>query len=111
MKTPIVLIAALIFFVASPSFADSKYEFRNRSTSEITVIMDTCREVHKIASGGTEVFVKANPFDQPTFRVVLDNVSECNESVRESAVVAKKVDLQNAISASGILEWDGSEIR
>lgn len=108
VSMPIVL---LLLFLSNTSFADSKYEFRNRSTSQITVIMDTCREVHKIASGGTEVFVTANPFDQPTFRVVLDEVDDCNEEVRNSAVAAKKVDLQNAISASGILEWDGSEIR
>jgi len=111
MKSLTVPIVLLVAFSSNTSFADSKYEFRNRSASQITVIMDTCTEVHKISSGGTEVFVKANPLDQPTFRVVLDEVSDCNEKVRNSAVAAKKVDLQNAISASGILEWDGSEIR
>lgn len=111
MRLLSIHIVFLLVLSSNTVFADSKYEFRNRSTSKITVIMDTCREIHKIVSGGTEVFVKANPFDQPTFRVVLDEVNGCNEKVRDTAVAAKKVDLQNAIAAIGVLEWDGSEIR
>lgn len=111
MKILNLVFFASLLLLASSSYADSKYQFRNRSPIEITVIMDTCREEHKIVAGGTEVFVKANPFDQPTFRVVLDKVADCDEKVINRAVAAKKVDFQNAISASGILEWDGSEIR
>ena len=110
MKRIIVTFIFLAFFT-QVTHAASKHVFRNLSIEPIFVIMDTCREIHRIPAESEKVFVEANPFDQPTFRVVLDEVKECNRTARARSVFSKKVDIQCAISANCFLEWTGKEIK
>ena len=108
MRTAFVL--SIVFFLLPPAvFADSNYEFRNASPSSIVVRMDTWREKHSIAPGGSAVFTKANLFDQPTFWVYIDGNKD-GEPDKKTQEATKKVPLEWAVNARGVLEWDGKKI-
>lgn len=108
MKKIVGLLMVLLLFPLK-TFADSNYEFRNSSPNSIVVRMDTWREKHTIEPGGSAVFTKANLFDQPTFWVYIDGNKD-GEPDKDTQEASKKVPLEWAVIARGVLEWDGKNI-
>jgi len=107
-----IFLSFLAGIFVSYASAASNYEFHNNSREPITVVMDTCRETHYIHSGSTQVFVKANPLDQPTFRVFIGKIDECKRSVLDKSVAAKNVGADLAVigTARARITWDGKSI-
>ena len=105
----IPLFAMLLLLNVPSVLADSNYEFRNSGPISIVVRMDTWREKHSVEPGGSAVFTAANVFDQPTFWVYLDGNKD-GKPDKEAQEASKKVPVEWAISARGVLEWDGKNI-
>lgn len=108
MRTIVCLSMVLLLFTLN-AHADSNYEFRNSSPNSIVVRMDTWREKHAIAPNGSAVFTKANVLDQPTFWVYIDGNKD-GEPDKATQEASKKVPLEWASNARGVLEWDGKNI-
>ncbi len=108
MRIPMII--AILFLISVPAaHADSNYEFRNSSPYSIVVRMDSWREKHSVEPGGSAVFTKANPLDQPTFWVYMDGNKD-GKPDKDAQEASKKVPLEWVLSAKGVLEWDGKNI-
>jgi len=105
----IFILLGLLLLLPIKSFADSNYEFINSSPNSIVVRMDTWREKHIIDPGGSAVFTKANLFDQPTFWVYIDGNKD-GKPDKDTQEDSKKVPLEWAVTARGVLEWNGEKI-
>ncbi len=108
MRKIFTLFGLLLLFPIE-AFADSNYEFRNSSPNSIVVRIDTWREKHAVDPGGSVVFTKANLFDQPTFWVYIDGNKD-GEPDKDTQEASKKVPLEWAVTARGVLEWNGENI-
>lgn len=87
----------------------SNHKIKNQSGDTLTVVMDTDREAHEIPPAGQAVFVKANPFDQPTFHVFRD-WNRNNAPNKDQYLTSEKVNFWEAISATSTYVFNGSKL-
>ena len=84
----------------------STYTIKNITVYPVWVIMDSNREAHLIQPAGQAVFVKANPFDRPTWHV---------HSVESAGGVgikltSRKAKWRHIVLAEGTYTFNGSSL-
>lgn len=109
MKTT-ALMATLLALASLKSNAASSYDVSNESGTPIVVIMDTRREIHGIGAAGNATFVKANPFDRPTFKVYWDRDGDGQPDNPKQIVASRKANYWEAIKADGSYIFNGSKL-